>query len=90
MKFYSNKRVYNHFNRNQKLRHHVNQYESYRHRQAYNSNPKFINNVATNAKTTATTQNEMERLEDYETTSINDEHSFDICTAIDIEIIELL
>jgi hypothetical protein len=88
-KFYSNKRICNHFNRNQKCRHHINRYESYRRRQTYKPNPKFINNTVTNVRTTATTQNEANGPEEYETTSINDQNPHDIYTAVDTEMIEL-
>ena len=88
-KFYSKKHVCNHFNRKQKYRHRISRYESYKRRQTYKPNPKFINNSAMNLRTTAMTQNETNGPEKYKTTSIIHENSFDIYIAIDTEMIEL-
>jgi len=79
----------NHFNHNPKCRHRISRYESYRHRQTYKPNPIFINNTATNVRTTETTQNETKGPEEYETTSINDVNPHDIYTAVDTDMIEL-
>ena len=89
MKSYSNKRIRNHFNHNPKCRHRISRYESYRHRQTYKPNPIFINNTARNVRTTATTQNETNGPEEYETTSRNYVNSHDIYTAVDTDMIEL-
>jgi hypothetical protein len=77
MKLYSNKRIWNHSNHNPK------------HRQTYKPNPIFTNNTATNVRTTVTTKNDTNGLEDYETTSISYVNPHHIYTAVDTEMIEL-
>jgi hypothetical protein len=89
-KFYSTKRICNHFNRNQKRHRHINRYNSFRCHQTYTFNSKFIDNTGTNVRTIARTQNEPNGPEQYETASIRDENPFYIYTAVDNEMVELL